>query len=131
MFTRHNLTRTRYLVALSDGITDVGTWQARNISTTEMGNVTLNGPDVVSADSLAEARRKFSDYAEAIGRADVPTDTESGYGGPHAEIYDARTMDALDDPYSGITPDVEHVYTAVVGPRGGIRIRDYYGSPIL
>lgn len=131
MFTHHGITRPRYILALNDGVTSVGDWQARNVRTTDMGNTTILGPDVVTADSLREARQKFMDYAEAIMRTDVPTDSEDGHGGPSAQIFDARHMDALDDPYSGITPDVDHVAEAYIGPRGGIRVRDYYGSPIL
>lgn len=124
-------TRPRYMVALSDGITSIGEWQSRNVMTTAMGNVTLNGPEVFGANSLMGVREMFQRYAIATGREDVPTDSEQGYGGPSAHVYDARSMDALDDPYSAITPDSEPVYRVVIGPRGGFRVVDMDGALVL
>lgn len=107
----------RYFVALADGITPVGAWQARNTRLTDRGNVVLAGPDVVTADSILEAVLKFTDYVTAIGRERVPTDD----GGPWADLCATRGY-PTDDPEMGILADSEPVARLTIGPRYGIRV---------
>ena len=94
----------RYTLTFADGITSIGAWQAMNFNQT---TGEFDGGDVITVDTIAQARDEFARLAREAGRDGTPTEQ----GGPWADLYPSPTL----------TPDDEPFYRFTIGPRYGVR----------
>lgn len=106
-----------YLAVYLNRHDGIGAWQARNCTLTPAGNLTLVGPDIIHADSIRHARRRFADYVHALHL------TGRGPDGPSAELFRPGFPD---DPYAAIRPDDTPVARLEIGPRGGVRLSEVF-----